>query len=258
MKGDKYRLFGLFEKDLHLFGVEEPARLYLMGADSRGRDLFSRILYGGRVSLSIGLVGCAITFILGMMIGGISGYLGGRIDNLIMRICEMVMMIPGFYLMLALRAAFPPELSSWEVYLLIVVILSLIGWAGMARVVRGMALSIREHDFTLAAKAQGASSLWIIYHHILPNLFSYAIISLTLSIPGYILGESALSLLGLGIQDPYASWGNLLAEAMNIAEIRFHPWVLIPGLFIFITVMAFNFLGDGLRDAFDPKTVITA
>lgn len=255
VRGDEYRLLGLFKMDLRLFGVDEPARVYLLGADSRGRDLFSRLLYGGRVSLSIGLVGCAITFVLGMMIGGISGYLGGRIDNIIMRICEMVMMIPGFYLMLALRAAFPPELSSIQVYLLIVVILSFIGWAGMARVVRGMVLSIREREFVLAARATGVRGIQIIYRHILPNVLSYAIVSLTLSIPGYILGESGLSLLGLGIQDPHASWGNLLAEAMNVAEIKFHPWILIPGVFIFVTVMAFNFLGDGLRDAFDPKAL---
>ncbi|HAV42730.1 TPA: ABC transporter permease [bacterium] len=254
-KGDEYRLLGIFKTNYHLFGVDEGARFYLLGADSRGRDLFSRLLYGGRVSLSIGLVGCLITFILGMTIGGISGYLGGKVDNLIMRLCEMVMMIPGFYLMLALRAAFPPELSSVQVYLLIVVILSFIGWAGMARVVRGMVLSIRETEFVLAARAQGVKDLSIIFRHILPNLLSYVIVSLTLSIPGYILGESALSLLGLGIQDPHASWGNLLAEAMNIAQIKFHPWILTPGLFIFVTVMAFNFLGDGLRDAFDPKAI---
>lgn len=164
----------------------------------------------------------------------------------------MVMMIPGFYLMLALRAAFPPELSSVEVYFLIVVIMSFIGWAGLARVVRGMAISIREKEYVLASRAQGVNALSIITRHILPNTFSYTIVALTISIPGYILGESALSLLGLGIQDPDASWGNLLSEAMAISQIKFHPWILTPGVFIFITVMAFNFLGDGLRDAFDP------
>ncbi len=253
VKGDPYRLLGLFPTDIHLFGVEAPARIYLFGADSRGRDLFTRLLYGSRVSLSIGLVGVAITFIIGMVVGGISGYFGGRTDNLIMRFCEMVMMIPGFYLMLALRAAFPPELSSVQVYFLIVFILSFIGWAGLARVVRGMAISIREKEFVMAARAVGAKSLGIIVRHILPNTLSYAIVSVTLAIPGYILGESALSLLGLGIRDPDASWGNLLSDAMGIAQIRFHPWVLIPGVFIFVTVMAFNFLGDGLRDALDPK-----
>ncbi|MBN2097874.1 MAG: ABC transporter permease, partial [Candidatus Omnitrophica bacterium] len=208
---------------LHLFGVDHPARIYLLGADSRGRDLFSRIIYGSRVSLSIGLVGVAISFIIGTIVGGISGYFGGKIDNIIMRLCEMVMMIPGFYLMLALRAAFPPNLSSVQVYFLIVVILSFIGWAGLARVVRGMAISIREKEFVLAAQAQGLNPLAIITRHILPNTLSYTIVALSISIPGYILGESALSLLGLGIQDPHASWGNLLSEAMAIAQIKFHP-----------------------------------
>ncbi len=257
VRGDSYKLLGIFAANLHLFGVDEPARIYLLGADSRGRDLFSRILYGSRVSLSIGLVGVAISFIIGTVLGGISGYFGGKIDNIIMRLCEMVMMIPGFYLMLALRAAFPPRLSSVQVYFLIVLIMSFIGWAGLARVVRGMAISIREKEYVLAAQAMGQSPLPIIIRHILPNTFSYTIVALSISIPGYILGESALSLLGLGIQDPHASWGNLLSEAMAIAQIRFHPWILIPGIFIFITVMAFNFLGDGLRDAFDPKMEVT-
>lgn len=251
---DRSRVYAVkFFNNRHFFAVDKPARIYLLGADSRGRDLFSRILYGSRVSLSIGLVGVAISFVIGTVLGGISGYFGGKIDNIIMRLCEMVMMVPGFYLMLALRAAFPLNLSSVQVYLLIVVIMSFIGWAGLARVVRGMAISIREKEYVLAAQALGEAPISIILKHILPNIFSYTIVALTISIPGYILGESALSLLGLGIQDPHASWGNLLSEAMGIAQIKFHPWILIPGAFIFVTVMAFNFLGDGLRDAFDPK-----
>jgi len=256
VKGDQHSLLGFIPMKTRLFGVDEPARIYLLGSDYRGRDLFSRILYGSRVSLSIGFVGVAISFSIGMVVGGISGFFGGRTDNIIMRLCEMVMMIPGFYLMLALRAAFPYDLSSVEVYLMIVLIMSFIGWAGLARVIRGMVLSIREKEFVTAARASGESSLRIIILHILPNTLSYVIVAVTLSIPGYILGESALSLLGLGIQEPYASWGNLLSEAMNIAEIKFHPWILIPGLFIFIAVMAFNFLGDGLRDAFDPRMTL--
>jgi peptide/nickel transport system permease protein len=255
-RGDKYRLLGIFPADLHLFGVDNPAQIYLLGADLRGRDLFSRILYGGRVSLSIGLVGVAISFIIGTILGGISGYFGGKTDNIIMRLCEMVMMVPGFYLMLALRASFPPRMSSVQVYFLIVIIMSFIGWASLARVVRGMSMSIREKEYVLAARALGENPLKIITGHILPNTFSYTIVALSISIPGYILGESALSLLGLGIQDPHASWGNLLSEAMAIAQIKFHPWILIPGIFIFVTVMAFNFLGDGLRDAFDPRMEI--
>ena len=232
----------------------DPARLYLFGADSRGRDLLSRIIYAGRISLSIGLAGVAVSFTIGMLVGGLSGYYGGAFDNVTQRICEMIMMVPGFYLMLALRAALPVDISSVKVYFIIVFIMSFIGWAGMARVVRGMVLSIRSNEYTEAARAIGQTDLNIITRHILPQTLSYAIVSITLSIPGYILGESALSLLGLGIQDPYASWGNLLRDAMAISEIKFHPWILIPGVFIFLTVMSFNFLGDGLRDAFDPKS----
>ena len=254
VKGDKHNFLGLIPSRVRLFGVEEPARLYLLGADSRGRDLLSRIIYGGRVSLSVGLVGVAVSFTIGMLVGGISGYFGGAIDTGTQRLCEMVMMIPGFYLMLSLRASLPADISSVKVYFMIVFIMSFIGWAGMARVVRGMVLSIKSNEYIDAARAIGQSDLKIIVFHVLPQTLSYAIVSVTLSIPGYILGESALSLLGLGIQDPYASWGNLLRDAMGIAQLKFHPWILIPGLFIFITVMAFNFLGDGLRDAFDPRS----
>jgi peptide/nickel transport system permease protein len=255
-RGDSYKFLGIFKTDIHFFGVDKPARIYLFGADSRGRDLFSRVLYGARVSLSIGLIGVAISFFLGALFGAISGYYAGWIDHLMMRFCEMMMMVPSFYLLLALRASFPPQMSSDQVYLLIVVILSFLGWAGLARVVRGQAIALKEKEFVLAARAIGQSDFKIILRHILPNVSSYLIIAAFLSIPGYILAESALSLLGLGIQDPQASWGNLLSEAMAIAEIRFHLWVLIPGLFIFITVAAFNILGDSLRDAFDPRQAL--
>lgn len=253
VRGDEYKMLGIFKMNIHFLGVEPGARLYLVGADSRGRDLYSRLLYGSRISLSIGLIGVSISFLIGLLVGGFSGYLGGRIDNLIMRSCEMVMMIPGFYLMLALRAAFPPNLSSLQIYLLLVFILSFIGWASMARVIRGMSLSLKEREFVLAAKTLGISDLKIIIRHILPHTFSYCIIALTLSIPGYILGESGLSFIGLGIQEPQASWGNLLSDAMNVSVIKFYPWILLPGLLIFITVMAFNLLGEGFRDAFDPR-----
>ena len=259
-KGDKHMLLGFIPTHVRLFGLGEqaddpsPARLYLLGADARGRDLLSRMLYAGRISLSIGLVGVAVSFSFGMLVGGLSGYYGGITDNIVQRICEMIMMVPSFFLMLALRSSLPMDMSSVQVYFMLVVIMSFIGWAGMARVVRGMVLSIRSNEYIEAARAIGQKDLKIIVHHILPQTFSYAIVSITLSIPGYILGESALSLLGLGIQDPYASWGNLLRDAMSVSEIRFHPWILIPGIFIFLTVMSFNFLGDGLRDAFDPKS----
>jgi len=254
--GDKYSLLGLFKTNIHLFGVNEETRIYLFGADSRGRDLFSRILYGSRFSLSIGLIGVTISFLLGMLFGGISGYYGGQVDNVIMRMCEMIMMIPSFYLILALRAAFPPNLSSIEVYALIVIILSFVGWAGMARVIRGMCLSLSNREYILIARSQGLSNIKIIIRHVLPHTFSYSIVAVTLSIPSYILGEAALSFLGLGIQDPQASWGNLLSDAMGIAHIKLHPWILIPGIFIFVTVMAFNILGEGLRDIVDPHKEI--
>ena len=251
-RGDPYRLLGLFSSDRHLFGVESPGRLHLWGADARGRDLLSRLLWGGRVSLSIGLIGVLISFFFGLLIGGLSGYYGGWIDNLLMRMCEMFMMVPGFYLMLALRAAFPPDLNSLQIYVLVVVIFSFIGWASLARVIRGMAMSLKQREYVLAAKTMGISDIRIILTHILPHTVSYSIVAIMLSIPGYIMGESALSLLGLGIQDPYASWGNLLSEAMSIVPLRFAPWILLPGAFIFVTVICFNIIGDALRDALDP------
>lgn len=252
IKGEKHYLLGFIPTNIHLFGVKE-GKIFLLGADNLGRDIFSRLLYGSRVSLSIGIVGVLISFFIGAIVGGISGYFGGKIDNALMRISEVVMSFPGFYLMLALRAVFPITLSSVEVYFLIVIILSFIGWAGLARVIRGMVLSIREQEFVIAAKSYGASSLRIITRHILPNTFSYLLIAATLSIPGYILGESALSLLGLGIQEPYASWGNMLSSARSITAISHYPWILSPGIAIFITILAFNLLGDALRDALDPK-----
>ena len=265
VKGDPYRLLGLFETRLHLFGLrgleaidpDDPNRpmLFLLGADNFGRDVLSRLLYGGRISLSVGLIGVAITFVLGMLVGGASGYFGGRTDIAIQRLCEMLMLIPGFYLLLSLRAAIPANWSSFQTYVAIIAILSFIGWAGLARTIRGLVLSIASMDYVTSARAMGVPDRLVIVRHVLPNTLSYAIVSATMSIPGYILGESGLSLLGLGIQDPEASWGNMLALSMDIAQIKFHPWILIPGALIFVTVMAFNYLGDGLRDAFDPRGV---
>lgn len=256
VRGEPYEFLGLFESRLHLFGVGAGNRIYLLGADSRGRDLLSRIVHGGRVSLSIGLVGVSISLLIGLLVGGVSGYLGGWLDSAIQRIIEMIMMVPAFFLLLGLRAAFPPQWSSVKVYFFIIVIMSFIGWAGMARVVRGMALSLREKEFVSAARAGGVPGFWIIVNHIIPNTASYFVVAATVSIPGYILGESALSLLGLGIQDPYASWGNLLQDAMSVSQLRFHPWILIPGIFIFLAVMCFNLVGDALRDVLDPEQEI--
>ena len=251
-KGDEYKLFGFIPARHHLFGVAKGARIYLLGADARGRDLFSRLLYGGRVSLSIGLIGVLISFSIGLIVGGIAGYYGGRVDNILMRICEMFMMVPGFYLLLALRAAVPDNFSSVQVYFSIIFILSFIGWAGLARIIRGMCLSLRERDYVLAAKGLGLSNFKIIIRHILPHTLSYSIFAVMLSIPGYILGESALSLIGLGIQDPFASWGNMLSDAMSIIRIKFAPWILFPAFFIFLTVICFNVIGNALRDCLDP------
>ena len=241
-----------FFKEGRLFTVDAPGRIYLWGADARGRDLFSRIWYGARISLSIGLLGVAISFILGLLIGGIAGYYGGWVDSVLMRLCEMFMMIPGFYLMLALRAAVPENFNSVQVYVSVVVILALIGWASLARIIRGMALSLRERDFVLAAKTLGVSDIGIIVKHILPQTISFSCATLMLTVSSYILAEAGLSIVGLGIQDPIPSWGNLLSDAMGIVPVIFAPWILLPGLFIFIAVVCFNVIGDALRDAFDP------
>ena len=255
VRGYDYEIIGLIPTNIHLVGVSDPAissPVHFLGTDRLGRDQWSRLMYGTQVSLSIGLIGVAISFSIGLIFGGISGYYGGWIDNVLMRVAEMVMMVPGFYLLLALRAAVPPEFSSVQVYIAIVVILSFIGWAGLARIIRGMCLSLREREFVLAAKSIGLSDFSIIIRHILPHTLSYSIFAVMLSIPGYILGESALSLLGLGIEDPYSSWGLLLADAMSIVKIRFYPWILIPAFFIFLTIISFNVIGDALRDALDP------
>jgi peptide/nickel transport system permease protein len=251
-QGEPYRWLGIIPLRIHLFGVDAPGKIYVLGADSRGRDLLSRILYGARVSLSISLIGVMISFGLGLIIGGIAGYYGGKVDNILMRLCEMIMMIPGFYLLLALRAAVPENFNSVQVYFAIIIILSFIGWASLARIIRGMALSLSQREYVLAAKTLGLSDIAIIMRHILPHTLSYSIAAIMLSIPGYILGESALSLIGLGIQDPFASWGNLLSDAMSLVRLKFAPWIIAPAFFIFVTTICFNIICDTLRDCLDP------
>ena len=256
VRGDKYRFLGLFPATLHLFGTDDPVNypVYLLGTDQLGRDILTRLLYGSQISLTIGLIGISITFVFGMLLGGISGYFGGVTDGFIMRFCELIMSIPSLYLIIALRAVFPPTIRSSTVYLLIIVILSFIRWAATARVIRGMALSLRERQYVLAARTLGQKRRLIILRHILPGTFSYIIVAATLSVPYYILGEVVLSFLGVGIQEPDASWGNMLTAAQNPEYLTSFPWLLAPGVAIFITVLAFNFLGDGLRDAVDTKS----
>ena len=251
VRGDEYKFWGIWKTNIHLFGVKE-GYIFLLGTDKMGRDLFSRVIYGTRISTTIGLVGVFLSLFLGVVIGGISGYYGGSFDNIIQRLIELIRSIPTIPLWMALSAALPPDWSPVKVYFGISIILSFIGWTGIARVVRSKFLSLREEDFVTAAKIAGASEARIIFKHMLPSFLSHIIASLTLSIPGMILGETALSFLGLGIKPPAISWGVLLQEAQNVRSVALSPWLLLPGLFVVITVLAFNFLGDGLRDAADP------
>ncbi|GAB4228335.1 MAG: ABC transporter permease [Stanieria sp.] len=240
----------------HLFGAKGSGKINLLGTDEQGRDEFSRIIFGGRISLFIGLVGIIISFPLGLLIGGISGYFGGWSDAILMRLVEVLMTIPGIYLLVALAAVLPPGLSSAQRFLLIVLITSFISWSGLARVIRGQVLSLKEQEFVQAAKAMGANPFYIIVRHVLPQTATYIIISATLAVPGFIVAESVLSLIGLGIQQPDPSWGNLLSLATNASILVLQPWLIwTPALLIILTVLAFNLLGDGLRDALDPRNL---
>lgn len=254
-KGERYRLLGIIPLDIHLYGAADPkyrTPVYLLGADADGRDLFSLIVHGTAVSMSIGLVGVLIAFALGAVLGGISGYFGGKVDTVIQRIVELFMSVPTLPLWMGLAAAVPPTMGPIERYFLITIILSGIAWTDLARVVRGRFLSLREEDMVLAARLDGASEARLIGRHLLPSMSSHLIASLTLSIPGMILAETALSFLGLGLQNPVVSWGVLLKEAQNIRVLETAPWLLLPGVAVIIAVLALNFLGDGLRDAADP------
>lgn len=255
VEGYEYEVLGLFETDIHLFGTgDENVPVFIFGADSLGRDLFARIIHGARISLSIGLIGVAVSLFLGILIGGIGGYFGGKIDLFIQRTIELVRSIPQLPLWMGLSAALPSSWSAIQIYLAITIILSLMSWTSLARVVRGRFLSLREEEFVIAARLMGRSPLEIIFKHMLPSFLSHIIASLTLAIPGMILGETSLSFLGIGLQAPVISWGVLLQKAQNLYTVANAPWLMLPGLFVIITVLAFNFLGDGIRDAADPYT----
>ncbi len=247
-------IFPGFKSNLHLFGAIGIGKINLLGTDEQARDQFSRLIYGGRISLSVGLLGTLIAFPLGMLIGGISGYFGGFVDAVLMRVAEVLQTIPSIYLLISLAAVLPPGLSSAERFMLIVLITSFVSWAGLARVIRGQVLSIKEREFVQAAKVMGARPLYIINRHILPQTATYIIISATLAIPSFIVAEAVLSFIGLGIQQPDPSWGNMLTLATNASILVLQPWLVwSPALVIVLTVLAFNLLGDGLRDALDPR-----
>jgi peptide/nickel transport system permease protein len=250
--GEEYKLWGLIPFNRHLFQVQKPAEIHIFGTDGLGRDLFSRILYGGRVSLTVGLAGVLLSFILGCFFGGISGYYGGLPDLLVQRLIEFLMSLPTLPLWMGLSAALPPTWSPIKTYFGISLVLSILGWTSLARVVRGKLISLREEDFVMAAKLSGVTETNIITKHLLPDFFSYLIVRLTLAVPGMILGETALSFLGLGIRPPAVSWGVLLQDAQSVKSVVLAPWLLVPALFVIVTVFAFNFVGDGLRDAADP------
>jgi peptide/nickel transport system permease protein len=251
-RGDGYRFWGLFESNWHLVCPAEDGQLFLLGTDRLGRDVLSRIVYGARISLTIGLLGITVSFVLGIVIGGLAGYHGGVFDLVVQRLIEVLQSIPSIPLWLSLAAIMPATWSPILIYLGITVILGLLDWTGLARAVRSKLLALREEDYVLAAQLMGARSSRIIGRHLVPGFMSHLIATATISIPGMILGETALSFLGLGLRPPITSWGILLTEARSVSVIAFYPWLLFPTIPVILVILAFNFLGDGLRDAADP------
>ena len=254
VQGEPYKLIGLFPTDRHLFGVDEGI-VSLLGTDGQGRDMLSRIMKGSQISLTIGLAGVALSLFIGTVLGVASGYYGGWVDNLVQRLIEIVRSFPPIPLWMTLTAALPHHWPPLRTYFTITVILSLIGWTWLARQLRGKVLALREEDFIMASRLAGASDWWIIFRHLIPATFSHIIVISTLAMPAMILSESALSFLGLGLRPPLTSWGVLLQQAQNIQVLLLYPWLMVPGFFVAASILAFNFLGDGLRDAADPYTV---
>jgi peptide/nickel transport system permease protein len=255
VRGFEYRLLGVFPTDRHLLGVEGTSpeeSLFLLGTDEQGRDLWSRLMYGTRASLTIGLAGVALSLVLGVLLGGISGLYGGTVDTVIQRVIEILRSIPTIPLWMGLAAALPNDWTVVQVYFAITVIISLIGWTELARVVRGRFLSLREEDFVMAAELAGCSRTRIILTHLVPSFLSHIIAATTLAIPAMIISETSLSFLGLGLRPPAISWGVLLQQAQNIQALAISPWLLVPAIPVTIVILAFNFMGDGLRDAADP------
>ncbi|WP_434080969.1 ABC transporter permease [Sanguibacter sp. Z1732] len=253
VRGDPYRLFGFIPMDIHLFGPEDPEqRWYPLGGDRAGGDLLSKIIYGSQISLSIGLAGVGVSLLLGLILGGISGYFGGAIDNVVQRVIELLMSIPTLPLWLGLAASIPPQWGPVPTYFMITVILSLVGWTNLARVIRGRLLQTRGEDYVLAARLDGVPTRRIISRHMLPSFASHIIATVSLAVPTMILSETALSFLGLGLQAPAVSWGVLLQDAQSVRVLANAPWLLLPGLAVVLAVVAFNFVGDGLRDSADP------
>ncbi|MCA9882707.1 MAG: ABC transporter permease [Anaerolineaceae bacterium] len=251
--GESYKLLGLIETDIHLFGPQEAGQpFYLLGADALGRDVLSRTIFSSRISLSVAWVGVIISMVLGIVLGGISGLMGGIVDNLVQRLIEVTMSIPLLPIIIAVAALVPIDWSVLRVYTIIVFLLAITGWTGLARVVRSKFLALREEDFVLSARLDGVSTMDLIWRHMLPSFYSHIIASLTLALPGMIIAETALSFLGVGLRPPVVSWGVQLQDAQQINVIANYPWMLVPAFAVIIIVLAFNFLGDGLRDAADP------
>jgi peptide/nickel transport system permease protein len=255
VKGYEYKLWGLFKGNIHLFGVDEPGVLFIFGTDKLGRDVFSRIIYAARISLSIGFIGVAISFTAGCLIGGVSGYFGGATDMIVQRIIEFLGAIPTLPLWMLLSAIIPHTMPPVTVYFMITIILSIIGWTGTARGVRNKLMQFRFEEYVLAARIAGASEMRVIIRHLLPGISSLLIVWATLSVPGMILGETAMSFIGLGLRPPVVSWGVMLNQAQNVRTVVIYPWLMIPALFVIVTVLCFNFMGDGLRDAADPYKI---